>query len=281
MVRALLDGSKTQTRRVVKWKPLEGDSIYDTWKLGKYHSGNPESGFVLRSRSGAFGCWEDRTLPIKCPYGMPGDLLWVRETWRPCGWDAEEDEVNIEFRAGGTAVKYYDDWYDRGKRMGMIEKICIELDKKGILLFDEEGRDGDHPDFDDDTAQYVWEDEYPISWRPSIHLPKAAARIWLRVTGVRVERLLDITDEDAIAEGVEQVHHSFPAYRNYVSPLNRSVPNLGTARDSFCSLWTHINGADSWNDNPWVWVVEFEVVSPSTSSGTDLDNSVRDEGDER
>jgi hypothetical protein len=80
-----------------------------------------------------------------------------------------------------------------------------------------------------------------MPWRPSIHMPKSAARIWLKVTDVKVERLRDISQEDAVAEGVKA---SPPFAIGY-----------------FKNLWESINGAASWNANPWVWVVEFEVVS--------------------
>lgn len=84
-------------------------------------------------------------------------------------------------------------------------------------------------------------------WKPSIHMPKAAARIWLRCTGVRAERLLQITQDDAVAEGVK-----------FSPPF---------AIEAFRSLWQGINGVDSWHENPWVWVYEFEVVSTTGLAG--------------
>lgn len=95
------------------------------------------------------------------------------------------------------------------------------------------------------------EDYDPTEWRwkPSIHMPKAAARIWLEITGIRVERLWDITEAEAKAEGAE-------------FQLWRTLNNTDTTsyKNGFTSLWLHINGDDSWNANPWVWVVEFKRI---------------------
>lgn len=83
-------------------------------------------------------------------------------------------------------------------------------------------------------------------WKPSIHMPKAACRIWLEVTDVRVERLQDITEEDAKAEGAEKAYDVYPEMARY---------KLG-----FCRLWQSINGPESWDANPWVWVISFKHI---------------------
>jgi hypothetical protein len=132
---------------------------------------------------------------IKCPYGQPGDKLWVRETWEP---------VPVE-----TAS-----------------------------IYENESRSEIKIRFKADT-----EDSFN-RWHPSIHMPKASARIWLEITNVRVERLQEITDQDAYAEGAAKKGiHDNPAAR-------------------FKILWYKINGKDSWNANPWVWVVEFKRIEP-------------------
>lgn len=98
-------------------------------------------------------------------------------------------------------------------------------------------------------------------WKPSIHMPKAAARIWLKITSVKVERLQDISDEDAIAEGVEFYNdRGIIVYRSYKAhpPYYWSI---ATAHKSFETLWQSINGNESWDANPWVWVISFEVIS--------------------
>ncbi len=95
--------------------------------------------------------------------------------------------------------------------------------------------------------------ESPYKWKPSIFMPKDAARIWLRITNVRVERVENISISDCIKEGIEKRHVGWKNYSG--SPDWFSQP-----RDSFKSLWESINGEDSWKSNPWVWVVEFERI---------------------
>lgn len=100
-------------------------------------------------------------------------------------------------------------------------------------------------------------------WKPSIHMPRTACRILLEITGVRVERLHEISEADAQAEGVERVVAGV-GWRRYCDPDSEEVgvPPCGDARRSFRSLWKFINGDESWNANPWVWVVEFKRVQP-------------------
>lgn len=173
MVRALLDGSKTQTRRVVKGG--------DRW----------------RAPSGP---------AILCPYGVPGDRLWVRETFCEV-FDAQYGEK---------------DWFDYRATPRYSE-----------------------------VAPAGWENEpskdRALKWTPSIHMPRRASRINLEVTDVRVERLQDIIAQDAIAEGItlHPDHHHRPSTSNY-GPVQ-------TYRD----LWEDINGAGSWDLNPWVWAISF------------------------
>lgn len=180
MVRAILDGKKTQTRRVVKPQP-PADWVPSPW---------PYDG----------AAWSDR----RCPYGAPGDRLWVRETWAPISPDEERRpirECRIEYRADTSAA-----------------------------------RPGG---WDEDT-----DDPEAARWRPSIHMPRWASRLTLEVTGVRVERVQDISEDDARAEGV--------------------YPYADNPRRFFQELWNSINGARGygWNSNPWVWVVEFRRVAP-------------------
>ena len=156
MVKAILDGRKTQTRRVVK---------------------NVED-LTVFFRDDKFGC------PFKCPYGKPGDRLWVRETWA---------DVNT---SEGPAICYR--------------------------------ADGD----------------VQIIWRSSIYMPRWASRITLKILDIRVERLQDISEKDAIAEGIQPSDYAKP-------------------KAAFMRLWDSINAkkpGKSWKDNPWVWVIEFSRV---------------------
>lgn len=101
-------------------------------------------------------------------------------------------------------------------------------------------------------------------FKPSIHMPKEACRVWLRVTNLRIERLHDISESDSIKEGVE-FEGEQPWYKDYVRKL-KFFP-FANPFYSFRSLWKSINGDDSWNANPWVWVVQFEVVSTTGKEG--------------
>lgn len=107
------------------------------------------------------------------------------------------------------------------------------------------------------NEDYKW---FKGCWKPSIHMPKEAARIWLEITDIKVERLKDISEEDSIAEGVEPVDCG---YKNYMTEpkLMQSLKCFDKAYYSFLSLWESINGCDSWLNNPWVWVITFKKVA--------------------
>ena len=182
MVRAILAGTKTQTRRVVKPQPAErGDNG------GAFMEIIPS---LLPSRGGLFDVRYalDNPRAIRCPYGQPGDRLWVRETFG-------HFERNENFKPG--AEVFY-----------RADGNCLELEP----------------------------------WRPSIHMPRWASRITLEITGVRVERLQDISEADAYAEGIQHC----------------DLWGDGTPRGFYRVLWEQINGAGSWDASPWVWVVEFK-----------------------
>ncbi|MDR8400080.1 hypothetical protein NE850_27605 [Paraburkholderia sp. USG1] len=214
MVRALLDGSKTQTRRVVKHQPPD-DVAHIT--VAHYEPtvvdwrGEEEPGSVIfgaYSEDGSWGC--------KCPHGQPGDRLWVRETWRGV----------VEINPPGKSME-----------LGVARYVPDQEYCRRVEYQATQGRDSE-------------------PWRPSIHMPRWASRITLEVIGVRVERLQDCSEQDAIAEGIGKT----PA--GFWSTYGRSgVDGTYSPRSSFHCLWELINGAESWAANPWVWVVEFKRVT--------------------
>lgn len=181
MVRAILDGRKTQTRRVVKLRPPYGDGL------------------------------------MPCPYGAPGDLLWVREAWHPvvahgcvmntcdCG------DVNVFYRASDPNRQSEPRFFN-------------DRDIPGEWCIPRAAKNG--------------------GWVPGIFMPRWASRILLRVTDVRVERVQEISEEDARAEGVEGIG-----------------PRQRWAIERFRALWDSVNAKRGygWDVNPWVWVVGFEV----------------------
>lgn len=198
MVRAILEGKKTCTRRLVKH---DVESILNS----PYHKKHPEV--------------EDRQIISKLcqpPY-QPGDILYVRETfaWSPC-WDC-----GLDTEPGGCSNE--------------TDKIYKEKEY-GCYMYRASCEDNEYPSAD--------------TWHPSIHMPKKAARIWLKVTDVRVERLQEITSQGAWKEG---------ARCSCLYP----VPDCAGNKTAFIEIWNStIKKPDldryGWNANPWVWVIEFE-----------------------
>lgn len=192
MVRALLDGTKTQTRRVVKPQPPAiCRAVYLPFSQENNWQGYGKDDLI---------CWYG-----ECPYGVPGDQLWVRESFAP---DPVQNSRLLAYRAD------------------------MDANQSG-----------------------------EIRWKPSIHMPRWASRILLQITGVSVERLQDISAEEAMAEGM----HEFQLPTGSVFGYSRSGtpgPLLGdTPVAAYYALWEQLNGAGSWEANPWVWVVEFDRVA--------------------
>ena len=225
MVRAILDGRKTQTRRIIKVQPESNQfgllRILDSTKrndIGKYHW----------AESNATGT-HARSKLFSCPFGEVGDRIWVRETWA---------DVNHE---GCPAVTYRAD--------GEVRDLHED--------------DGDEQD--PNLEKYWFANWYPdlISgtegkWTPSIHMPRWASRITLEITGVGVQRLQSISPNDASREGLIKL----PATGRYC--LSQGDQYFGgashDAREVFSWLWESIYGAESWQANPWVWVIEFKRI---------------------
>jgi hypothetical protein len=158
-------------------------------------------------------------LEFKCPFGKVGDLLWVKET--SCFVMLEHAHDLLEGQRERTQYVY---------------------------------RASVH----DDWMIYASQ-QYSYRWTPSLFMTKAAARIWLQITDIKIERLKDITEEDAIAEGVLKVNDG---YKNYMTKpkLISTLSCFDKAYYSFLSLWESINGYESSELNPWVWVITFKKV---------------------
>ena len=213
MVRAILDGRKTVTRRLCKdvnEYVVPDMSFYDAEKrtYAVYNFADKEHTDQLSIA--------ERTCPI-----CPGDILYVRETWRIFNKEYFFYNQTIEFE------------YKDGTHSELVHIEDKELFKRLVECVRDERRSGKH------------------CWHPSIHMPKESARIWLKVKDVRVERLHEITAEDALAEGAERYIH-----------LDGSLDESGTLT-SFIGIWNStIRKSDldryGWDANPWVWVIEFE-----------------------
>lgn len=216
MVRAILSGQKTVTRRVVK--PALPDSVAEILPF----AGSPEA-WMPSMPGSPEQPWEEQIRV--CPYGKPGDRLWVRETWA---------DVNM---CGAPAIAYR---ADEDIRDLMAEGLF--LDEDGAFNY-QDPRWKKYPFCD-------WYAELHLArWRPSIHMPRWAARILLEITAVRVERLQDISEGQAEAEGVRACEHDLDPDGNGYS-----------ATELFSILWSSLYGIDSYNANPWVWVFEFKRV---------------------
>ncbi|HBM2900103.1 TPA: hypothetical protein LVL13_001305 [Klebsiella oxytoca] len=186
MVRAILDGRKTQTRRIVKLQPDEDG-------LAKVTNGP----------------WVDTSeRNYRCPFGDVGDRIWGRETWAEAG-------------ASAPNLKLY--------RASYPEHVPSHYENV--------------PPANE------------IRWTPSIHMPRWASRILLEITDVRVERLNAISEHDAQAEGVAKLRGGF--WQHYQPGWTQ---HQLSARGSFVTLWKSIYGEESWNSNPWVWVIEFKRI---------------------
>jgi hypothetical protein len=228
MVRAILEGRKTQTRRVVKFHAPFTD--HNSWKAVYPH---PVSGFIFT----------DKPLPEKyrnailvrmaggregkvSPYGIPGDRLWVREAWADL----------------------------RGMGFGNDPRT----DKPFDVAFAADTKPGSHGD--------EIRKDYGVKWTPSIHMPRWASRITLEITEVRIQRVQEISEEDALAEGVEKVGQAFgiSSYPMYGSLYDKHEQVTRDPKYSFQCLWDSINEKRGfgWDINPWVWVIAFRRVTP-------------------
>ncbi len=208
MVQAILEGRKTQTRRMCKpgfsldMMPSELQEHYDV--LGWVDIG----GFIIPP----------------CPHGQVGDQLWVREKFKVSAFSmGYQNENNPDDFECPTATVNYAFGASEYRELIQDAEMGIDDVSQAKRAFSKSG------------------------WSPSIHMPRWASRIQLEITGIRVERLQDISEEDADKEGVE------------MSPLSHSERTdfNGCQIKAFEKLWTSINGAVSWKSNPWVWVVEF------------------------
>lgn len=202
MVRAILDGRKTQTRRIMKPQPEPCPRGGHWWPSNVFKTMLHVEDEMQNGKGGWGGLVGDA-----CPFGDVGDRIWVREAFA----SGLSTKSTLAYRATHKREDLEDGFYDT------------------------------------------------IKWTPSIHMPRWASRILLEITDVRVERLNSISQEDAQAEGMELTGWR-PTY---------SDPDSGgevwTPYDNFAQLWESIYGEESWQANPWVWVIEFKRVEGGES----------------
>lgn len=238
MVRAIIQDRKTMTRRVSGLEDVNKDP--DAWTFKKVG----DLGWMAKKRyQGRFGAYfesdkiEPRTIsicPQVCPYGRPGDRLWVRETWRceelESGLDGVRFKADGSFRAIENTPDAADAWV-----------LAFRPGMQGVKRVGQAAKEG--------------------KWRPSIYMPRWASRITLEILNVRVERLQCISKEDARAEGMSGAWLWSKA-RNARHPEHFVRGVLSPQVANFSVLWDELNGPRGfgWDANPWVWVIEFKRV---------------------
>lgn len=201
MIRAILEGRKYQTRRLLKFHPVQPGPGY----YFDAYNGGPQWNWWDKNHRQHLG------QIFKCRYGKPGDHLWVQEDY---GYKIRN--------VGGTPHE---------------QAVYRATDPDAVSCYDCNGK------------------EQPLLWQPAETMPREASRITLEITNVRAERLQDISEEDALREGVE---HDSP-HRSYF-PTAEGGPAFRSAAGAFRRLWQSIYGLDSWDANPWVWVIEFKRI---------------------
>lgn len=215
MVKAILEGRKTKTRRLVRIQPPNGYI--------------PQIIPLLRSNDKKIFYWDNGdsfSPPFACPYGTVGNRLWVRETWK------------------------------------LVPETAYHL-SEGVLQTI-------NPSDPHEAAIYKcgWErSPGGVPWKPSIFMPRWASRITLEITDIKVERLQDITEEDAIAEGIHLcagIDEEGYTHGYHWGPVSDAELLFNSAADAYRKLWDSINGqkpGKTWQDNPWVWVIEFRRIN--------------------
>ena len=198
MVRAILAGRKTQTRRVVKPQPFKAGEEWSSKTVTE--------------------AWNSGFVDVRCPFGNAGQRLWVRETWTWCSSADKEEERGITFKDG--AQKFPNGNY-----------------------------------YPNDHIDYLPTAFDHIKWHPSIYLPRWASRITLEVESIRIQRLKEISEQDALAEGISETHRT-------KAMMPGGFVRCDWPQWSFHQLWDSINEKRGygWRKNPWVWVVNFALV---------------------
>lgn len=244
MIQAILEGRKKQTRRIIKNpSKIESDDNFEV--VERCHLITAKSG-LRKIDVGNPYLWPeiydhhrkdkevDNYIHLDCPYGQTGGALWVRETFSITHQSQGHEYPEVEIEDADFIPKNCE---------GAYWKPCYHADWTRDETVEDRG----------------------FKWRPSIHMPRWINRITLEIKDIRVERLQDISEEDAEAESIVQfANKGYAHYGAILVDRNRifqtDIEFVGdTAVEAFRLLWQSINGSDSWNKNPWVWIVEFEA----------------------
>lgn len=208
MIKAILNGRKTQTRRIINPQPNAEYFKHDKELVSceKYQA----TATLLRSPKTKQACFIEQASLFYNKKGSKyqvGDILYVRETWN----------------------------------------TTFDIENKKWL-----------PIYKANDEIWIGNDTY-MRWKPSIFMPKIYARLFLKITNVKVEQLQDISEQDAICEGIFY-NENTDGYRDYLNPSSKGNFQCLTPKASFMTLWKKIHGVQNWNENPFVWVYEFEII---------------------
>lgn len=228
MVRAIMEGGKTQTRRVVKPQPEDNGTGRWSYIVSSTDKASEDCfEFSIQDPSGNKHTNRGReraTFSKRSPFGQPGDHLWVREAWAHDAPTLEDCRRRHEDISGGL--------------LGYGPYYLADVKADG---FDNDG---------------TWRGD--LTWRPSIHMPRWASRILLEVVSVRVERLQEITAEGITSEGVKTLGEEMWGRRWFVGAPGKAFTD---AQAAFRNTWDSLAAPGfNWADNPWVWAVEFKRV---------------------
>ena len=231
MVRAILEGRKTVTRREIKPRMRSADTQFEL------HQQTDGSWQPMHTFDESCMDHQGTEHPIVCPYGKPGDRLWVRETWGVISHDFDEHGNMIDWEPDRPASPIREMRFGQGYYSG---HVIYRADGEAAWAGDDDGGGDDRS-----------------AWKPSIHMPRVASRILLEITDVRVERLQEITPEQVTAEGVSTRGEAMWGGQWWVDAPQQAIED---ALKDFADLWTSTGG--DWDATPWVWVVEFKRVTP-------------------
>lgn len=233
MVMAILENRKTQTRRIIKPQP----EVNEHGNLRGEWIDKPLAGLLLH---------KPQDIVIHCPYGKIGDRLWVRETWQFANWTEDGDPYIMYKSDGKVSIKRHmpDDWADK------VSEIFTVLSCPSNYSIDEKASDR--------------------RWRSPFYMPRWASRINLEITNIGVERLQDISEEDAIAEGLKAITKDGKTIKYGIPDLDGlpGTDDTGWSWQDWCKnpvdaykkLWESTSGDGSWDLNPYVWVVSFRRI---------------------
>lgn len=201
-------------------------------------------------------------LLVDCPFGKDGDRLWVQEEWRIGAWNHDTQRFAIDYKASPDLINT--PWL-RTSEDDLVNQECFykfwsetvdELNKKGFKTYED--------------GHYYWPaGQAPLEWRAAASMPRWASRLLLETTDIHIERVQDISEDDALASGllIQNCKYGSQYFLNPASRMPTNVFHRDEWRSAFSVYWDSIHSKDTWHRNDWVWVDKFKKVEPSEVQG--------------